>query len=822
MRPLFECLLVTALCAATGGRALAAWPTDPLVNLPVDRSPGIQAYPQAVPDGMGGAFVHYRDYGGAPGEPWAVTHLLGSGIVDPAWPVGGVGLLGITTSLPDHEGGVVLCGSRVYRLTADGSVWPGWPADGLVLPFPSIPLFIRNSRYMVPSGTDGIIVVGIENISSPPMLLGQRVYVQRVLLSGVFDPAWPTGGRTVAEGPRDGIIHFEGVNVVTDDAGGAIVTWGDTEAPAGEYARMQRVRSDGSLDPSWPGSGRIVPTDGTPSTDPFDKIPRPMSDGAGGAYVVRNVDVSSGTSRVVAQHVTGGGVVDWAPAGITLFERTDGSIVSGYPFAVAAAGELCVQVESRNAAGIQNVVSRIRRSTGAPAPGWPAGGLLVRNHPAPVEPEEGEFVCTLDPSGGVYLATVVDGGPATLNIEARHVLANGIIDPIWPAGGLTVSGAEKNQDLPTICLDPTGGFIAAWRDYRSGSVAPLGDIFAQRVDGFGYLGDPAPALTLPPIADVPGDEGGFARVSWSASSAEDCSGCLAALSTGRANAPAAVDLPGYFIYRQRISTIPGVPDGPWQLIDSLSAAGTPSYQRDIPTFEDGPADGSITPWMRVRVEYWTALRDSAAPHWNSAVGQVYSLDNIAPDDPASLKATYLAGQQANRLSWRRFDSADLSRIEIHRSHDSGFVPSPADRVATLAPQLTTWTDPAGSPFYYKLIAWDDAGNPSSIGNFPIPTGFVGVDPTPLAFSLAVPSPNPASRSTSLSFTLPVAGDASLVLFDASGRALRTLASGEHAAGVHSATWDLHAADGRSVAPGLYFARLACAGRETIRRIVVTN
>lgn len=91
-----------------------------------------------------------------------------------------------------------------------------------------------------------------------------------------------------------------------------------------------------------------------------------------------------------------------------------------------------------------------------------------------------------------------------------------------------------------------------------------------------------------------------------------------------------------------------------------------------------------------------------------------------------------------------------------------------------------------------------------------------------AFVLGAPSPNPAAREARLSWAQPRAGDARLEVFDLSGRLVRTLDRGAHAAGEHKATWDLADEHGAPVNAGLYFARIAVAGEgvRTARLTVV--
>ena len=59
----------------------------------------------------------------------------------------------------------------------------------------------------------------------------------------------------------------------------------------------------------------------------------------------------------------------------------------------------------------------------------------------------------------------------------------------------------------------------------------------------------------------------------------------------------------------------------------------------------------------------------------------------------------------------------------------------------------------------------------------------------------------------------------LAIFDLSGRQVRLLRAGEQAAGPHTVRWDGRGTDGRSVAPGIYFARLRAGGECLERRIV---
>ena len=88
--------------------------------------------------------------------------------------------------------------------------------------------------------------------------------------------------------------------------------------------------------------------------------------------------------------------------------------------------------------------------------------------------------------------------------------------------------------------------------------------------------------------------------------------------------------------------------------------------------------------------------------------------------------------------------------------------------------------------------------------------------------LLLAAPNPLRGEASLRFALETASDVRLEVFSAAGRRVATLAEGTFGAGVHPVTWKASGADGRAVAPGVYFARLLVNGetRATERLVIV--
>jgi hypothetical protein len=104
----------------------------------------------------------------------------------------------------------------------------------------------------------------------------------------------------------------------------------------------------------------------------------------------------------------------------------------------------------------------------------------------------------------------------------------------------------------------------------------------------------------------------------------------------------------------------------------------------------------------------------------------------------------------------------------------------------------------------------------------IDTTGVAPPPPPVVYEtipLAV-QPNPAPGGCTLRFSLAAAGQGSLIVFDASGRKVRTLLSGDFSPGEHTSPWDGRDDAGRVVRQGVYFAQLRLGQGVQTRRIAL--
>jgi hypothetical protein len=92
-----------------------------------------------------------------------------------------------------------------------------------------------------------------------------------------------------------------------------------------------------------------------------------------------------------------------------------------------------------------------------------------------------------------------------------------------------------------------------------------------------------------------------------------------------------------------------------------------------------------------------------------------------------------------------------------------------------------------------------------------PHPLLDVDPAASRDAIVAAHPNPSRGRTAIAFSLARAGGADLGVFDAQGRTVRSLISGDRAAGPGSAVWDGARDDGSAAGPGVYFIRLVTAG-----------
>lgn len=94
--------------------------------------------------------------------------------------------------------------------------------------------------------------------------------------------------------------------------------------------------------------------------------------------------------------------------------------------------------------------------------------------------------------------------------------------------------------------------------------------------------------------------------------------------------------------------------------------------------------------------------------------------------------------------------------------------------------------------------------------------------TPSAFALTGNYPNPFNPTTTISFTLPSSGAATLAVYSVTGQKVRELVSGPLTAGAHSVVWDGRDNSGKAVSSGVYISRLSMGNKTTAGRLLLAK
>jgi hypothetical protein len=798
-RAITPALLLLALAAATD-RASAAWPhVANNGNVPLCTAAGNQSIPTIIPDGAGGAIATWHDSRNGAADVYA-QRISATGMA--LWTANGVALCtaaadqfnpkivpdgagGAIVTWQDHRGGAT---ADIYaqRINAAGAAQ--WAGDGVVL---CTAAGDQSEPTIIPDGAGGAIVAWYDYRGGPTA----DIYAQGISAAGATQ--WTGDGVALCTASGDQLSP----TIASDGTGGAIVAWYDLRSGTDYDIYAQRISAGGTA--QWTVDGVALSTAWDAQT-----FPTIAPDGTGGAVVTWQDFRGGVTYDIYAQRINAAGVALWTASGVALC-TTGGDQYGPTIGSDGAGGAIVTWYDSRGGANYDIYAQRVGA---AGVPLWTASGVALSTAAG----HQYSPTIISDGAGGAIVAWYDYRSGATADIYVQRVGAAGV--PLWMADGAALCTTAGEQYIPTIGSDGAGGAIVSWADSRSGTSY---DIYAQRIERYGQLGNPEPVIAR--VQDVPNDQGGFVKLSWDASYLDadplygvyeyrlfrSAPGALAA----RAAVPGAVTEDSDVAVREGALLAAPRAGAPvyWEYVGTQAAEAFAGYSRVLATTSDSIAAGNPHTLFMVEARAATAL---SAARWSSTPDSGYSVDNLPPALPAPFTGQYAAGTAS--LHWNPNPEADLAGYRLYRGTAAGFVPGPATLLAALPD--TGYADPAGAPYVYKLTAIDMHGNESPVATLNL-SGVLDVDPAaPRALSFAPPHPNPARGATTLAFTLSRAGPVRLAVYDAAGRRVRVLHDGALPAGPHRERVTLRDAAGRAFASGLYLVRLEAEGQVLTRRL----
>jgi hypothetical protein len=304
----------------------------------------------------------------------------------------------------------------------------------------------------VSDGAGGAIIVWEDDYSGHLDLYAQR-------MDAWGNAIWSAGGIVVCDASDDQHVP----TLVSDGAGGGIVTWQDYRNGSDYDIYAQKIDASGAT--QW-GTGVQVSTATGDQDSAFS-----VGDGSGGVIVAWEDHRSgSGGGDIYAQRVDSSGAMPWqdavvVDADIVGTRRSIGMAADGFGGAILAwvAGGVC-------AARLDDLGNEVWRSSG-----YVLGGS--GDHPAVMG----------DGFGGVVIVSEDTSVPGDINLAAQRLDALG--EPLWGTSGMTVCGLAGDQERPRLVTDGSGGAVIAWKDASS-------SIYVQRVSGLGVLLWPATGMPV--------------------------------------------------------------------------------------------------------------------------------------------------------------------------------------------------------------------------------------------------------------------------------------------------------------------------------------
>ena len=686
-------LIIAALILLFISPAAAYWSDDPGENTPIHADTDQQSTPRVASDGSGGAIVAYFSYpSGSNTDIYAQRIDAGGQLL---WTPGGVPVCtadqnqGYLEICSDGAGGAIIVWSD-YRIGGTGVYAQRIDSSGTALwtADGAKAIYLTHYQWAPQVVSDG--AGGAIVTWYERRIAGQEdIYAQRFDADG--DTLWPPGGLPICLNGKTQISP----QITADGSGGAIIVWEDmrNDSTSGDDIYAQRIDAGG--DTLWTADGVAVCTHDTTQEEP-----QLVGDGHGGAIIVWQ-DWRSNITDIFAQRIGAAGTALWTADGIGVCTAQQ---LQGDPqIAADDSGGAYIVWEDNRVSGYSIYAQRVDSSGQAR---WTANGLPICIAPY----TQFDPMITEDGTGGAIMSWQDYRDGDSTDIYAQRIDPGGQIH--WTLNGAAACTAGFHQQNQRMTHDGRGGTIIVWEDVRATATNGY-DIYAQKIDADGWLG---PAARIVAIEDAPGDQGQQVDISWKRSHLDiDPLDELAWYSVWRLDGARSRAANGV---RSRPK------NGGWTLIDSVGAVQDSTYTHRVPSQQDSSSGG--IPYAVYRIRSHVA---DTAYHWDSAADSGYSVDDIAPAAP-NLSISHGTKDRSKgglQLSWDAVtEGVDTSpetgpiHYRIYGDTTVWFTPGPGTLLDTTSGLSYEHSDARiGDPatdLFYLVTAVDGSDNESEESN----------------------------------------------------------------------------------------------------------
>jgi len=296
-----------------------------------------------------------------------------------------------------------------------------------------------------------VSVIGQEEVSGRANDGVDGIYSQKPNSNGVNQ--WTANGTAISRASGD----HKSPQIVSDGAGGAIITWEESNI----YA--QKINSNGEI--QWDLNGNAICTEsGT------QKYPQLVNDGVNGT-IITWLDNRDGEYDIYAQKVNSSGIIQWTANG-TVICKANGNQEIPKIVSDGAGGAIITWQDSRN--GEYDIYAQKVNSSGEVQ--WTVNGTTI----CTANGDQLVPQIVSDGAGGAIISwqDIRDGD---YDIYAQKVNSNGDIQ--WTVNGTVICTANGHQLVPRLIGDGANGTIISWQDIRDGDY----DIYAQKVNSSGDI-----------------------------------------------------------------------------------------------------------------------------------------------------------------------------------------------------------------------------------------------------------------------------------------------------------------------------------------------
>ena len=294
-----------------------------------------------------------------------------------------------------------------------------------------------------------------------------EIYAQRINAAGVVQ--WGADGVMVC-----GADYTQHTPVITSDgAGGAIIAWIDYRDLTNSYIYTQRLNASGVA--QWTTDGVRICNNAANENNPAI-----TSDAAGGAIIAfyddRDHPVYGQGTGIYAQRINGSGAIQWGINAVEVCNeinyQVDPSIIQD------GSGGAIIAWDDQRSGLTKTYMQKINSAGGLV---WATGGIAVAPAVTTQEVKDGKL--TIDGSGGAIITWDDFRNNNDNKVYAQRITATGTLQ--WGTGGAAICMATGGQQMEAITADGSGGAVITWADLRIIGLEP--NIYAQRINASGVV-----------------------------------------------------------------------------------------------------------------------------------------------------------------------------------------------------------------------------------------------------------------------------------------------------------------------------------------------